>query len=166
MDNGEKLMEQFMDFGSISYEYENKLLQCMQNNNLSSVSAPEIGLNKPIMALKQHEMGSFIVAFNPKVVYTSDEKVAYYETCFSYPQLKVRIERPVAIRVRYQDVNGNVVTRSLMGYDALRFQHEMIHMNENSKPFYHDANFLNKMKAIKDWKVISRKLKREAKYNV
>ena len=43
MDNGEKLMEQFMDFGSISYEYENKLLQCVQNNNLNSVSAPEIG---------------------------------------------------------------------------------------------------------------------------
>ena len=152
-------MEKFSEFGDVAYEIENKILEILKDDNVNGVAGPEIGINYQVIGFKRVKAPNLVVAFNPKIVHTSDEKAVYYDICYSYPGLIVKMTRPVSIRLRYQNVNGLVITESLMGYDALRVQHEIRHL-ETDKPFFHDANFIHKMKAIKDWKVITRRRKK------
>jgi peptide deformylase len=66
------------------------------------------------------------------------------------------VNRPYSIRVRYQNIHSETKTANLEGGPARLFQHEMSHMM--CIPFWDNANFLNRSKAIKDWKQIKRRL--------
>jgi peptide deformylase len=70
----------------------------------------------------------YVAFFNPKIVATYDES-HMVEGCLSFPMLALRITRPAAIDVEYQDYNGNVKTAHYTGISARCFLHELDHMN-------------------------------------
>lgn len=146
----------FETFGEQSVELANKLINELNRTKAPSVSAPEIGINYKVFAVRSYPGEPVFVAFNPKIVYYSDEVATAEETCFSYPGLKVRITRPYAIRARFQEPYGITTTKAFDGAIARLFQHEMCHMEE--KIFWNDANFFHRNRAIKQWKQISRRL--------
>ena len=137
------------------------LYKVLENKAVPGVSAPELGINYSIFYVKNIPGEDWIFAINPKIVNYSDQKSEYHETCYSYPGIKVKIIRPYTVRVRFQDLDGQTITRQLEGPVARLFQHEMVHMVSNAEPFWNAANFLHKNKAVKDWKSLSRKLHRE-----
>jgi peptide deformylase len=154
-------IENFTNFGADSLAIQNRLFEVLQNNAIPGVSAPELGINYKAFYIKNVQGEKWILAFNPRIVYNSDQLVDVHETCYSYPGIKVRIRRPQSIRARWQTVTGETITQQLDGAVARLFQHEMVHMQDNAKPFWFDANYLNKNKAIRDWKSLSRKLGRD-----
>jgi peptide deformylase len=66
--------------------------------------------------------------FNPKITAASDDMVMMDEGCLSYPGLYVKVKRPSAIRVRFQDPYGDLVVKKFNGMTARVFQHEYEHM--------------------------------------
>lgn len=146
----------FENFGEQSVQVANQLINALNNSKALSVSAPEIGLNYRVIAVRSYPGDPVFVAFNPRIVHYSDDYAVGEEECFSYPGLKVKITRPFSIRVRFQDPAGVTTTKNFNGAISRLFQHEMCHMQ--GKIFWEDANFLHRNRAIKQWKQISRKL--------
>ena len=120
---------------------------------LPSLSAPLIGYNVSVV----HVMGDpHVSLINPKIIYTSHELAIATEFSASYPGLSVKVTRPLTIRVRYNKSDGSITTSQFTGAIARFVQHEICHIE--GRPFWEDCNFLNRSKAIKDWKNIKRKL--------
>lgn len=92
----------------------------------AGIAANQLGLKHRCFAMKSNPI---IVAFNPKIVDTSEEMIELEEGCLSIPGLNVKIKRPRSIRVRYTEPNGNVVTQKFTDLTARIFQHELDHLN-------------------------------------
>jgi len=135
-----------------------ELITTCKERNAVGLSAPQLGYNQQVFVIKYFL--EYSVYINPRVVHTSDELAQATEISLSYPGLAVKVNRPYSIRVRYQNVRGDTKTENLEGGPARLFLHEMSHMR--NVPFWEDANFFNRSKAIKDWKSIKRKLSKSS----
>jgi peptide deformylase len=70
-----------------------------------------------------------IAMINPEIVTLGPEMRTYEEGCLSIPEIKVEIERPSAVTVRYLDRKGKQQELSAEGLLATAIQHEMDHLN-------------------------------------
>ena len=66
---------------------------------------------------------------NPEVVWVSDETSTYEEGCLSIPDYYEDVERPAAVRVRYQDETGAAHEIEADGLLATCLQHEIDHLD-------------------------------------
>jgi len=69
------------------------------------------------------------VYINPKLSDPSPETWVHSEACISLPKIAGDVERPVAITVTAQDLDGNVFTERLVGWPARVLMHENDHLN-------------------------------------
>lgn len=72
--------------------------------------------------------GGFEAIFNPEIISFGKKNKVYFEGCLSIPNYYGEVTRPITIKVKYMDQNGNMVTKNLLGVDAWIFQHEMDHL--------------------------------------
>ena len=68
------------------------------------------------------------VFINPEIIDPSQDFNVYSEGCLSVPEIYADVERPSAIRARWQDLDGNVLDKQLDGMIATVLQHEMDHL--------------------------------------
>jgi peptide deformylase len=66
---------------------------------------------------------------NPKVEFMDEGSTVYEEGCLSFPDIRGSIERPQAVRVKYQDTDGNAHVLVCDGIFARCVQHEVDHLN-------------------------------------
>ncbi len=101
--------------------------------------APGIGLAAPqvgvcVKMIVVDIMGSLSdesdphILLNPEILQADEEITAFEEGCLSLPELKVHIERPRMVKVRFQDLGG--AHREMLAEDllAIAIQHEMDHL--------------------------------------
>src|SRR5262245_31975975 len=69
------------------------------------------------------------VFINPEIVWSSDEKAIYEEGCLSIPEFYEDVERPVAVKVKYLDLDGKENEVEASGLLATCLQHEIDHLN-------------------------------------
>ena len=94
-------------------ELAHDLAQTMIHNNGIGLSANQIGLPYRAFAIKANPI---IVCFNPRLVDVSSGTEIMEEGCLSFPGLIVKVKRPVMIKVRYAEPNGNVVTTKFSSF--------------------------------------------------
>ena len=133
-----------------------EMVEFADKNKIVSLSANQLGFDYNVFIIKDWE--SYKPYCNARIVHESPELALGTETDASFPGLAVKITRPYKIRVRYNSSTGEVKSETLEGGTARLFQHEMTHMNGTY--YWDDANFLNRNKAIKDWKAIERQLRK------
>ena len=68
------------------------------------------------------------VFVNPEILHPSEELNVYSEGCLSVPEIYADVERPKAIRARWQDLDGRVHEEEMDGLWATCLQHEMDHL--------------------------------------
>ena len=68
------------------------------------------------------------VFVNPQILDPSEEHSIYQEGCLSVPEIYAEVERPASIRVRWQDLDGNLHEETMDGLLATCLQHEMDHL--------------------------------------
>lgn len=68
------------------------------------------------------------VFINPEILDPSEEYSVYNEGCLSVPEQYAEVERPAAIRARWQDLDGKVHEEEMDGLMATCLQHEMDHL--------------------------------------
>lgn len=134
------------------------LAETMILNQGLGIAAPQIGMPYRAFAMMASKI---IVCFNPRIVDTSTETVTLEEGCLSYPGLLVKVKRPKIIKVRYEEPNGETVTKTWDGMTARVFQHELDHLD--GLCHINKANRIHKEQALKKWnKLQKEKAKNEA----
>lgn len=66
---------------------------------------------------------------NPRVVWASNETAHDWEGCLSFLQYRVRLQRPVSIRVAYMTMDGSFAELDASGFYARVLQHEIDHVD-------------------------------------
>lgn len=66
---------------------------------------------------------------NPLILETSKETDDMTEGCLSCPGIEVVVTRPAGIVVAYQDETGVRIQRTVSGFEARIYQHEIDHLN-------------------------------------
>jgi peptide deformylase len=127
-------------------------------------AAPGLGLaavqvGKPIRLVvldtaKDEEPPQALVLVNPEIVRLGSEMREHEEGCLSIPDVRVDIERPASVVVRFIDREGKSQELAAEGLLATAVQHEIDHLNGKLI-----IDFLSRLKRD----IIVRKFKKQAK---
>ena len=152
-----KQIEQFHFDGDTDVkQLSEDMIEMMQKAGAAGLAANQLGLEHRVFVL--NTTPDPLVCFNPKIVHYSEKFAVQEEGCLTFPGLFVKIRRPQWVRVRFQDVDGNMQTETLNGLVARAFQHELDHLD--------GINYMTRAKKIhmdqakRKQKLIDRKLKR------
>jgi peptide deformylase len=66
---------------------------------------------------------------NPQIVALGSDLREHEEGCLSIPDVRIDIERPATVTVRYQDLEGAEQELAADGLLATAIQHEIDHLN-------------------------------------
>lgn len=101
---------------------------------LVGLAAPQIGISKRIIlvdvaARGKGNVGNLRVYINPEIVWKSDDKVEWYEGCYSTDRVCGIVSRPNPIKLKALTREGHPIEEEYAGYTARIFQHEIDHLN-------------------------------------
>jgi len=98
-----------------------------------------------------------LIVANPEVEYLPGEKRTVEEGCLSFPEIRGKISRPWAVRLRYQDAQGQPHVLETTGLLARVIQHEFDHVE--------GVLFIDRMdpKYVEGLEPALKKLKREGR---
>ncbi len=105
----------------------------MYRSNGVGLAAPQVGVQKRMVVVDcdLDEYGKRpLVLINPEVIWSSEELEHAGEGCLSIPGVSFEIERPVGVKVRALDLEGEeVIHDAPEGLFARCLQHEIDHVN-------------------------------------
>jgi peptide deformylase len=136
-------------------ELANNLIETMVHNRGLGLSANQCGLPYRAFVLWSEKP---LAVFNPRVVDRTSEFIALEEGCLTYPHLFVKVKRPKAIKVRFENEYGEIVNEKFAGMTARCFLHEMDHLD--GVVFLDRANKVHLSRALNQQKNLLRALKR------
>jgi peptide deformylase len=93
------------------------------------LAAPQLGISQRLLVYRVGPDAPVIVLANPELEWTSGDEEAGEEGCLSIPGVIVDVERPVHVRVRALDEDGEERTVEASGLEARVIQHEMDHLD-------------------------------------
>jgi len=125
-------------------ELAKNLTSSLANRGIG-LSAPQIGQNKAIFITKIPQ-GKTKIFINPAIIDHSEEKQYFYlaenenhphknhhpepflEGCLSLPHLYGTVKRWANIEAQWLNINGQTTKQTLIGLEAIVFQHELDHL--------------------------------------
>jgi peptide deformylase len=107
--------------------FASSLVETCKKHNGLGLSANQCGYEYRVFVMGSND--SYVAFFNPEIIWSSEETIRMEEGCLSFQDLFLNIERPIGIRVKYQDFSGETKEAMFAGLTARCFQHEMNHMN-------------------------------------
>lgn len=113
------------NFNSPKYdptELAHTLAQTMIANKGIALSAPQIGIPCRAFVLLDSPI---MCCFNPMVVDESTETLYTEEGSLLAPNFLIKVKRPVTIKIRYTQANGNVITSRLTGISSRLYQQQL-----------------------------------------
>jgi peptide deformylase len=93
------------------------------------LAANQVGVLHRVLVYRVHQQAPVAALVNPEIEWVGKEAEILEEGCLSLPAVHVDVERPVHIRVRAQDENGDPITIEASGLEARVIQHEMDHLD-------------------------------------
>ena len=69
------------------------------------------------------------IFINPEIIKYSPELECFEEGCLSVPKIELEVERPLKLKLKYQNVNGRRLKIAPKGLLARIIQHEIDHLN-------------------------------------
>ena len=107
------------------------MLETMYGAPGIGLAAPQVGVSERVLVLDiagDDDPPQPLRMANPELVWVSDDDEVYNEGCLSVPDQYAEVERPSAIRARWQDLDGKVHEEAMEGMMATCLQHEMDHL--------------------------------------
>ena len=114
------------------------MVEAMDKNNGQGLAAPQIGKSLRLVVVRFYEKkdeGEFelsetpTVFINPEILSYSKETITMEEGCVSIPGLHAQVERPVTVKIRYMNEQGEIIETEFRELDARVFFHENDHLN-------------------------------------
>jgi len=112
----------------------NDMFETMHNAEGMGLAANQVGSHKAICILdlssvKGFEKSKPMVFINPKIVEYSEETDVMEEGCLSLPGIRSKVERPIGIKMLYQDIELNDHVLEDDDLLARVIQHEYDHLH-------------------------------------
>lgn len=109
------------------------MFETMNKASGIGLAANQVGSSKSIFIIDMSKAEGYeefkpMVFVNPKIVYYSKEKVEMEEGCLSVPNLRLTVERPERIKIRYNDMDMNLIELEADDFMARVIQHEYDHL--------------------------------------
>ena len=93
------------------------------------LAAPQLGISQRLLVYRVGPDAPVIALANPELEWSSDDREGLDEGCLSIPGITVDVERPVHVRVRARDEDGEPRLVEASGLEARVIQHEMDHLD-------------------------------------
>lgn len=103
-----------------------RMIRIMHDAPGVGLAAPQVGVVQRVLVYDVDEDPKVLV--NPVLDEFSDETEVGDEGCLSVPGLRMPVERPVGVRVRAFDVDGEPLDYRAVGFEARVIQHEYDHL--------------------------------------
>lgn len=105
--------------------------------NGAGIAAPQIGENQSIFVygfdknVRYPDFNSIerTVLINPEIYFLSEDTNNFYEGCLSIPNIRGLVARSNKIKLKAQNVNGDLIEKIADGFEARIIQHEIDHLN-------------------------------------
>ncbi|WP_093000453.1 peptide deformylase [Rhizobium sp. NFR07] len=101
------------------------LLETMRAAPGVGITAAHIGVLRRLFVLELSPADGPLYYVNPEILSLGDETIRHMEGSVSMPGATDEVERPRQLRVRYQDLDGNVVEEDARDFHAVCIQHEI-----------------------------------------
>ena len=137
------------------------MLENMVYHHGLGLSANQIGMPVKVFSMRIDDTDMAIVCFNPEILEESKEMVKMTEGCLSFPSLYLNKRRPKELSVKYQNVDGNIISAHFEGLAARVFHHEMDHMK--GKTFLDGVSKIILRSARRKQKTLIRKAKKDGR---
>jgi peptide deformylase len=92
----------------------------------------QVGVAKRLLVIDaagEDETPQPVAMINPEILERSDRLRMHEEGCLSIPDVRIEIDRPDAVRVRYLDRDGKLQELAADGLLATAIQHEIDHLD-------------------------------------
>jgi peptide deformylase len=93
------------------------------------LAAPQLGISQRLLVYRVGPDAPVIVLANPELEWASGEVEPGEEGCLSIPGVLVDVDRPVYVRVRGLDEEGEERVVEASGLEARVIQHEIDHLD-------------------------------------
>src|SRR5919112_412768 len=93
------------------------------------LAATQIGTLHRVLVYRVEHDSPVNALVNPELEWSASDKEWMEEGCLSLPGVHVDVERPVRVRVRARDAQGNPILVEASGLEARVIQHEMDHLD-------------------------------------
>jgi peptide deformylase len=93
------------------------------------LAAPQLGVSQRLLVYRVGPDAPVIVLINPELDWASEERETLEEGCLSIPGVTVDVERPVYVRVKARDEQGETRLVEASGLEARVIQHEVDHLD-------------------------------------
>jgi peptide deformylase len=93
------------------------------------LAANQVGVLNRVLVYRVHPQADVAALINPEIEWSGDELEILEEGCLSLPAVHVDVERPVHVRVRALDENGEPILVEASGLEARVIQHEVDHLD-------------------------------------
>jgi peptide deformylase len=95
----------------------------------AGLAATQVGLMRRAFAFRLDPEDDVDVLVNPRVVARSDAPATFLEGCLSLDAMIVAVQRPVAVRVEAEGLDGRARRLDVEGFGASLLQHEIDHLD-------------------------------------
>lgn len=93
------------------------------------LAAPQLGISQRLLVYRVGLDAPTVALANPEIEWTSGEEETFEEGCLSIPGVVVDVDRPVHVRVRGKDEDGEDRLVEASGLEARVIQHELDHLD-------------------------------------
>ena len=93
------------------------------------LAAPQLGISHRLLVYRVGPDAPLIVLANPEIEWKSGDEEVLEEGCLSIPGITVDVERPIHVRVKASDEEGQEQLIEASGLEARVIQHEMDHLD-------------------------------------
>lgn len=111
---------------------EEDMITVMVESNGRGLAASQVGFNARVFVMKTENISQIFTpfaVFNPKILAVDSEEVLDEEGCLSFPDLWIKIKRPIHVVAEFFDRDNNQCIIRFDGIDARCFLHELDHLN-------------------------------------
>ncbi len=119
-------VERFDD--ALRHEVE-RMGQLMHDAMGIGLAATQLGVMHRVLVYRVDTDGPVAALVNPVIEWRGEQAEPLEEGCLSLPGVLVEVERPVHVRVRAHDENGDALTVEASGLEARVIQHELDHLD-------------------------------------
>jgi peptide deformylase len=93
------------------------------------LAATQVGILHRVLVYRVEPDSPVNALVNPEIEWSSKDKELSEEGCLSLPAVHVDVERPVHVRVKARDEQGEEILVEASGLEARVIQHEMDHLD-------------------------------------